>query len=85
MVGDIAEAVSKGERLIAEATKQTTTAKGAAQKGPRKRRQGLKRNLADAEDEHRAASKTWLAKINPVMEKLRGLRAARKVARAGAL
>jgi len=88
MVGDIAEAQSKGERLIAEATSKGETQKGAkkdAQKGPRKRRQGLKKNLADAEPEHVAASKTWRAKIQPTLDKLRAARQSRKASRASAL
>jgi hypothetical protein len=71
MVGDIAEALTKGERLIAEATGTYKVAKSAASAGPRKRKQGLRKNLADAEDEHHTSSKTWLAKIDPMLEKLR--------------
>jgi len=86
MVGDIAEAVSKGERLIAEATNTAKVAgKSAATAGKRKRRQGLRRNLADQEEEHRQAAKTWQAKIKPIIEKLKGLNVARRAARAGAL
>jgi len=91
MVGDINEAVSKGERLVAEATKSgdaaTTAAAGGPKKsaGPRKRRQGLKKNLADAEEEHRQASKTWQAKIKPFLDQLKVKRKARKAAQAGAI
>jgi F0F1-type ATP synthase beta subunit len=86
MVGDIAEAVSKGERLIAEATNQKVVGEKAAKgAGPRKRKQGLKRNLADAEDEHVAASKTWQSKMLPFIEKFKGSRTQRKAAKAGAI
>jgi len=85
MVGDIAEAISKGERLIAEATKQDIKGEKSKQTGTRKRRQGLKRNLADAEDEHRAAAKTWIEKFKPYVDKFKAARVARKAARASAL
>jgi len=88
MVGDIAEAVSKGARLIAEATQQTGVASSGPKiktEGKRKRRQGLRKNLGDAEDEHRAASKTWQSKIVPFIEKFKGSRTQRRAAKAGAI
>jgi len=86
MVGDIAEAVTKGERLIAEATNQKQAVGGGAKSsGPRKRRQGLKANLRDAEDSHVAASKSWQNKLAPFIEKFTGSRVQRKAAKAGAI
>jgi ATP synthase F1 beta subunit len=100
MVGDINEVQSKGERLLAEAaarragesggSKETKAAaskdapKAAAAKGKRKRRQGYKKNIADAEDEHRTAAKQWHQKIVPLVERFKGLRSSKKAATVGA-